>query len=50
MQALCTLTSNQNAYSYGLFVVIGFALDDGTSAIDLLGEDEAYHLMGECHF
>ena len=35
--------------SYGLFVVIGFALDDGAGAIDLFGEDEAYHLVGEGH-
>lgn len=32
-----------------LFVVIGFALDDGAGAINLLGEDESHHLVGEGH-
>jgi hypothetical protein len=32
-----------------LFMMIGFALDDGAGAIDLFGEDEAYHLVGEGH-
>ena len=30
-----------------LLVVIGFALDDGAGAVELFGEDEAYHLVGE---
>ena len=32
-----------------LFVVIGFAFDDGAGAINLLGEDESHHLVGEGH-
>ena len=31
------------------FVVIGFSLDDGTGAIELLGEDKTHHLVGEGH-
>ena len=29
--------------------MVGLALDDGAGAIDLLGEDEPYHLVGEGH-
>ena len=32
-----------------LFMVIWLSLDDGAGTIDLFGEDEAYHLMGESH-
>ena len=32
-----------------LFMMVWFALDDGAGTIDLFGEDEAYHLMGEGH-
>ena len=42
-----------SAFSYtigkGLLVVVGLSLDDGAGAIDLLGEGEAYHLVGEGH-
>ena len=30
-------------------MVIGFALDDGAGAVDLFGEDQADHLVGEGH-
>ena len=33
----------------GLLVVIGLAFDDGAGAVDLFGEDKAYHLVGEGH-
>jgi len=32
-----------------LLVVVRLAFDDGASAVDLLGEDEAYHLVREGH-
>lgn len=32
-----------------LFVVVLLALEDRASTIELLGEDEAHHLVGECH-
>ena len=32
-----------------LFVMIGLAFYDGAGAVDLLGEGEAYHLVGEGH-
>ena len=31
------------------FMVIRFAFDDGHGTVNLLDEDEAYHLMGEGH-
>lgn len=34
---------------YSLFVVIGFALDDGTCTIYLFGKYQPYHLVRECH-
>ena len=30
-------------------MMVWLALDDGAGTIDLFGEDEAYHLMGEGH-
>lgn len=33
----------------GSFVVIRFSLDNRASTIDLLGEDDTYHLVGEGH-
>ena len=33
--------------SFFLFVVVGFAFDDGAGAVDLFGENEADHLVGE---
>ncbi len=30
-------------------MMVWLALDDGACTIDLFGEDEAYHLMGEGH-
>lgn len=32
---------------FDLFVVVGFALDDGTGAVELFGEDETHHLVRE---
>lgn len=32
-----------------LDVVVGFAFEDGEGAVELFGEEEAYHLMGEGH-
>ena len=33
----------------GSFVVVRFALDNRAGTIDLLGEDDTYHLVGEGH-
>ena len=32
-----------------LGVVVGFAFEDGEGAVELFGEEEAYHLVGEGH-
>ena len=32
-----------------LFVMVGLVVQDGHGPVDLFGEDEAYHLMGERH-
>ena len=31
------------------FVVIGFVVQDGHGTVDLLGEEQAYHLVREGH-
>ena len=31
------------------FMVVGFTIEDGIGAIELLNEDETYHLVGEGH-
>ena len=34
---------------FSSFVVVRLAVEDGHGAVELLGEDEAYHLVRECH-
>ena len=40
---------NVTPFISDLLVVVRLAADDGAGAVDLLGEDETYHLVGECH-
>ena len=35
---------------YVLFVMVRTIIKNGHSPVQLLYEDEAYHLMRECHF
>ena len=43
----CFIVYEISRLGISLFVVVGLALDDGAGAVDLFGEDEPYHLVGE---